>query len=271
MHEPRHVVLVSVGNTRTRFAVGELGEARPGQLEPSRVFENADLPALAGAIADEADRADATSVFVASVNPRVSEELAHLLEQTGQLKIQLFHTDLPIPIAHTLTDPSTVGQDRLLSALGAFSRSQQACIIIDAGTAVTVDFVDGQGTFHGGAIAPGIRMMADALHEHTASLPRAEIAAGHLHPPPEAPFGKDTVEAINLGVTASVVGLAHLLIDRYAQFYEAYPRVVATGGDAPFLFENDPLVEQIVPDLVLVGMLAACEMLAAREPDDDEA
>jgi type III pantothenate kinase len=272
MPEQQNVVLVSVGNTRTRFAVGTLGEgagASPGQLEPSRVRENDDAAALATAIAEEADKGDARTVVIASVNNGVADELARRLEMTGQLTVRRFGPDLPIPIANSLTDDTTVGQDRLLNALGAFARSRQACIVIDAGTAVTVDFVDGEGTFHGGAIAPGIRMMRDALHEFTAALPKAELSPEFLHQSPSPPFGKDTVEAINLGVTSSVIGLAHLLIDRYAEFYEAYPRVVATGGDAGFLFENDALVEQIVPDLVLIGMLAACEVHDSGADDAD--
>ncbi len=269
-------MLVSVGNTRTRFAVGTVGGAAsatgaPGQLEPSRVRENDDPAALATAIADEADKGDANLIVIASVNNSVAEELSRRLEMGGQFSVRRFGPDFPIPIANSLTDDSTVGQDRLLNALGAFARSRQACIVIDAGTAVTVDFVDGEGTFHGGAIAPGIRMMRDALHEKTAALPKAELGPTFLHAPPEPPFGKDTVEAINLGVTASVIGLAHHLIDRYAEFYEAYPRVVATGGDAGLLFENDALVEQIVPDLVLVGMLAACEIhTSGDDADHDE-
>lgn len=270
MESTRHVLLVSVGNSRTRVALGSLSGAAHGQLDPSRVYENSGIEALAAAIADEADRADASLIVTASVNNAVCDELEGALLRTGQFQVQRLGRDLPIPIANTLEDDTTVGHDRLLAALGAFARSRQACVVIDAGTAVTVDFVDGEGTFHGGAIAPGIRMMRDALHEHTAALPAVELAPKHLHGAGEPPFGKSTVEAINLGVTASVVGLAHLLIDRYAEFYEAYPRVVATGGDAPMLFEHDQLVEHIVPDLVLVGMLAACEIHASGDEDDDD-
>lgn len=246
------VVLISIGNTRARLAA-----ASGSTLEPSRVVDCANPEGVTAAARELVERFGAPAVLIASVNEPVASKLSATL---GGVKVLRIGTDIAIPIQHTLTDASTVGQDRLLNALGAFARSQQACIVVDAGTAVTVDFVDGEGTFHGGAIAPGIRMMRDALHAHTAALPKAEIAAEHLHAPPEPPFGKNTVEAINLGITASVTGLVHLLIDRYAAFYEAYPRVVATGGDAPLLFEHDELVESIVPDLPLIGMLTAWEL-----------
>jgi type III pantothenate kinase len=262
----RAVVLVSVGNTRTRFAVAPAD----GPLEPSRVMASAGAEEIAEAILEAAGRADAGAALIASVNEPVGSQIARLLGDAGvdkRLAVGRLGSDVPIPVQHTLTDGSSVGQDRLLNALGAFSRSHQACIIIDAGTAVTVDFVDGHGVFHGGAIAPGLTMMRDALHERTAALPRVEIGPA-VQTAGGQPFGKTTAQAINLGIASMVVGMAHLLIDRYAEFYEAYPRVIATGGDAPLLFENDPLVEHIVPDLALIGMQTAWQLRAGEEDDN---
>jgi type III pantothenate kinase len=200
----------------------------------------------------------------------------------------------------SLDEPGSVGQDRLLDALGAFSRSNQACVVIDAGTAVTVDFVDGQGVFHGGAIAAGLAMMLDALHERTSRLPIVKVTpellagprlktaavpgAGPSSPAEEPldtdeqtvplipePFGKTTSQAMAIGAAAAVQGLVHILVDRYAEFYGAYPRVVATGGDAPLLFEQDPLVEVIVPDLTLIGMFAALRTIEDLDQAADSA
>jgi type III pantothenate kinase len=268
------LLLVSVGNTRTRFAV-----VRDGQLEPSRVEPNADPEALFRAVASHRSDTEsvdgeppATPVMLASVNRPVSDALQRSLQQAGRhvSRLGTDAADLPIPIEHTLEEPSGVGADRLLDALGAFSRARAACVVIDAGTAITVDFIDGQGVFHGGAIAPGLRMMLEALHEKTAALPLVALSPESLPPADEKapPFGRSTRPAIALGVISAARGLAHLLIDRYAQFYEAYPRVIATGGDAALLFENDPLVEHILPDLPLMGMLEAYRRL---EQLDDEA
>lgn len=273
------LVLVSVGNTRTRAAA-----VADGALEPSRVIPNADAASLAGGVAGLVEPAAGAepTVVIASVNAPVADALESDLVGRG-VRVLRFGRDLAVPIANTLDDDTTVGQDRLLGALGAFGRSNQACVVIDAGTAVTVDFVDGEGTFHGGAIAPGLRMMLGALHERTAALPLVEVARDPLPAggpaegpdgaPRPTPFGKDTRSAIAIGVVSAVRGLAHELIDRYAEFYEAYPRIVATGGDAPLLFEHDPLVETIVPDLTLIGMLEAVQRLdrLAGEDDDSDA
>jgi len=137
--------------------------------------------------------------------------------------------DLGLPLHHTLDDATTLGQDRALNAIGAFARAGQACVIVDAGTAITVDFIDGVGTFHGGMIAPGLNMMLRALHEQTAALPKIELADPGIE---RGVYGKDTAHAMLLGVMTSARGLLHAAIDKYAEAYGAYPQVIATGGDA---------------------------------------
>lgn len=267
------MVLVSMGNSRTRVTVAESGQLRPSVIHPTD-----DQPGLASAIAELArEQGDPPRpVVLASVNASAAEDLEMRLSGQG-LDVQRFGRDLPIPIALDMDDPTTVGQDRLLDALGAFHRSQQACIVIDAGTAITVDFVDGEGTFHGGAIGPGLGMMLRALHEQTAALPKVTLDPA-LAPPPQfdpedpnpmarTPFGKSTPHAMTVGVVSAARGMVHLLIDRYADFYNGYPRVVATGGDAGLLFEHDALVEHVVPDLTLLGMLAALERLAKLDEE----
>lgn len=270
------LLLVSVGNTRTRFA-----RTAGGHLEPSVCIGNSDPERLVEEVSRAAREVGTVParVVLASVNDPIADRLeAGLRGQAGNegpaacngeggggLTVIRVGRDLPVPLEHTLPPPVTVGQDRLLDALGAYTRSQQACVVVDAGTAVTVDFVDGAGVFHGGAIAPGLRMMLSAMHGGTASLPAVDLAPGLLPEAGRAPFGRTTPQAMVVGVVAAVRGLVHHLVDRYAEFYEAYPRVVATGGDAPLLFDNDLLVEAIVPDLTLIGMAAACRIVASAD------
>lgn len=261
------LILISVGNTRTRYALaiaGGGGGAEGRELQPALVVDNADAPAHVAALERLTRDADDAQILVASVNDRAAESAIARLPDAG--RVRRFGRDLLVPIPHTLTPPITVGQDRLLCALGAFARSEQACIVVDAGTAITVDFVDGQGVFHGGAIAPGLRMMLRALHDGTSALPLVDLtppkdaAAAPVAGDEPVPFGKTTQDAIRTGVLGAARGLVHHLVDRYAEFYKAYPRVIATGGDAPLLFDNDPIVERVEPDLVLIGMLSAWEL-----------
>ena len=259
------LLAVSIGNTRTR-----VGVFHDKELDHAGATSNADLNALAAAILEVPVSNPGAPLVIASVNNPVAEPLIQLLEPKIKARggdIYRFGHDLTIPIQNALTDASTVGQDRLLNAVGAFARAQQACIIVDAGTAITVDFVDGQGIFQGGAISPGLNMMLRALHEHTAALP--EIKYEII--PDAAPFGKDTRGAMLLGVQSAALGLVRVLTEKYAEFYGAYPQVIATGGDARTLFEGDDLIEHIVPDLTLIGIQAACRIQLGLDGDDAEA
>ena len=251
------ILAAAVGNSRSRLGLFDSGE-----LHHPVAVSNADESAFVDALASFADHAG-LHLVVASVNDPMADRVPELAERAG-LGFAGEHRigrDLGIPIRHTLDDTATVGHDRLLNALGAFSKAQQACVVIDAGTAVTVDFVDGEGTFQGGVIAPGLGLMLRALHEHTAALPDVPYKAPD---PARGAFGKDTAHAMRLGVRNAVLGLVHRQVELFAEAYEAYPQIVATGGDAPGLFEDDEIVEHVVPDLQLVGIHAACVAALAQ-------
>jgi type III pantothenate kinase len=287
-----NIVAVSVGNTRTRWGVFQGRE-----LHESGALENTDAGLIEAIAAAAGEGAGAPPVVIASVNNKVADQIEAGLRARGLGGsgvrggdggggVHRIGRDIPIPLRHTLrADAKSVGQDRLLCALAAFARAEQACVVVDAGTAVTVDFVDGQGVFQGGVIAPGLNLMLKALHEGTAALPAIKYerpGKGEVQVVQEereegepraegvaVPFGKNTRDAMLLGVQAAAQGLVHEMIDRYAEFYGAYPQIVATGGDAGALFEDDPLVEHIVADLPLMGIQIACEK--ALGDDDDEA
>lgn len=253
-------VAVNVGNTRTQVA-----RVIGGSLEQVERYSNADPPRIVQAII-EAHRgmdADGAAVVIASVNDPVAKHLqSAVVDQTG-VDVYRIGDDLPAPIG-TQLDPETItGVDRLLNAAAAYAAVGQACIVIDAGTAITVDFVDGAGTFQGGAIAPGARMQLNALHEHTAALPSLDYRV-----PEDEPFGKNTGQAMLQGVHFGLRGLVWKLVERYAEAYGAFPQVIATGGDAEALFGGDELVNNIVPNLTLLGIAAAVKQALAAEPDD---
>lgn len=228
---------------------------------------NADLVSLTSALAHAAEHAgeeERGAVVVASTNHAFRDELLDAL--VPSLKVEVFRIgmDIEIPARHALSDEAAVrtGQDRLLNAIGAFDRVKQACCIVSAGTAMTVDFVDGHGVFQGGAILPGVRMWLRSMHEHTSALPMVEPRR-----PDSAHFGTGTEQAILHGMFHGVRGAVRALVERYAEGYGAYPKIIATGGDAKFLFEEDELIELIDPDLTLRGIAVATRSILAG---DDE-
>ena len=261
-NEGPNLVAVSVGNTRT-----QVGSFHAGKLTESARFANADLSrALEHVVRawSQIRELDRSAILLASVNDAIAQRLTAMIE--GQLSTEIYRVgeDVPVPIGQQL-DPETItGVDRLLNAAAAYEKLRQACIVVDAGTAVTVDFVDGEGTFHGGAIAPGARMQLRALHEHTSALPELEFAA-----PDADAFGRSTRQAMLHGVFHGIRGMVWKLTEQYAEHYGAYPRVIATGGDAALLFEHDELIDNIVPDLTLLGIAAAARIALARETEPE--
>lgn len=266
MHDPSAPLLtLAVGNTRAR-----IGLFRGRELHDPVSIALDDSARLAAAASTLTETAPDAVAVVSSVNPAKSDAIISALSALG-LDVLRVDADVPVPIAMALDDHSTLGQDRRLCALAASRRAEQACVVVDAGTAITVDFVDGEGTFQGGVIAPGLTMMLRALHQGTAQLPSLTFAA------PDAtrgPFGKDTRHAMLLGVMNAARGLVRETVEKFAEQYQAYPQIIATGGDAPTLFEHDGLVEHLVPDLQLMGIMESWRSLVGADeaepgPDDD--
>ena len=255
---PINLLAVSVGNTHTR-----LGSFQEGELVDTRAYRNEEL----GLVVDEAEQAfgairsrERATVLLSSVCPDITDRLRSDLQKRLGVGVGRVDEDLMIPIGRQLDPEAIIGEDRLLNAAAAYDTLRQACVIIDAGTAMTVDFLDGAGTVHGGAIVPGAQMMLESLQQRTEQLPEVEMDR------PEEPVGHNTVEAMRSGVYHALQGASRELTERYAEMAGAYPCVVATGGNADLLFRGYELVERIVPELTLHGM-AVTLRTALQQPD----
>ena len=252
------LVAVSVGNTRTAVA-----HFHGDRLHGTKHLVNDDLAAVVDAVEEAwAHRGEEDGeIVIASVNDPVAIEVETKVASATGADVWRIGRDLEVPIGRCLDEGATPGQDRLLAAAAAFAMTKQAVIVVDAGTAVTVDFIDGEGTFHGGAIAPGAQVQLDAMHARTAALPEVRFE----RPSDEDAFGRNTVSAMRLGVFEGIRGMVQTLVERYATSYGAFPLVVATGGDAETLFADCPSVQRVVPDLVLQGIRVAVEAAGAPE------
>ncbi|MEO0716345.1 MAG: type III pantothenate kinase [Planctomycetota bacterium] len=255
-------VALAVGNSRARlgrFDGRELADPRSMSIGHSKDDAKAVADAVRSAMGDQR-----LAVVMSSVHAEASDRIAEAL--TG-IDVHRVGRDVPVPIDMAVDDVGTVGQDRLLCALAAWTRSKTACVVVDAGTALTVDFVDGEGVFQGGAIVPGVRMMLAAMASGTAALPEVDFDPAEE----PGPFGKDTRRAMALGARSALRGAVRELVDSYAIAYEAYPPVVATGGDAELLMHEGGLVEYVVPDLQLMGIQASVEAAVESAIDDGDA
>ena len=163
----------------------------------------------------------------------------------------LFDHDTPIPIRNGYNSPETLGQDRLAAAVGAaFLCPKQNILIIDAGSAITYDFVSDEGEYVGGNIAPGLKMRLTMLHRMTKKLPLVEVEENELLPL----FGKTTRDAIAAGVIRGIVyEVKGYIRSLNAQLQQL--TVLLTGGNAPFIANNSRNTSfTLEKNLVLIGL-----------------
>ncbi len=248
---------LTIGNTRTSIAT-----IKGSEIESTASFDSSETSTIVeNAIKGwKAMESDYPQIIIATSNETASDTISAALADQTSRQIWQIGEDVPAAIGQHL-DPETItGIDRLLNATAAWALCNQACVIIDAGTCVTVDFVDGEGTFHGGAIAPGARMQLTSMHEKTSALPEVAFEA-----PLHEAFGKNTAQAMLQGVFHGIQGMVRQLCEQYAMRYGAYPHIIATGGDAETLFKEDDLIDQIIPDLQMQGIAISVQFALTEE------
>jgi type III pantothenate kinase len=232
-----------VGNTRIA-----LGAVRGEEVYVCRELATSDLEHLPAVLSELWEAMDKPRRIVAcSVNPAALETLkaaAVALEEP----VAVIGDDIPLPIATALGEPEKIGTDRLCCAAAAFQRLGQACVVVDAGTAVTIDCVSDEGVFLGGAILPGMKMQAAALHAGAAQLPAVELTD------PSWVFGGNTAEAITGGIVYGLRGAVRERVEAYATELRKWPLVILTGGDAELLGMDKGIVQAVVPQLCLIGI-----------------
>lgn len=144
-------------------------------------------------------------------------------------------------------NPKEVGADRIANAVAAFSIYGGPAIVVDFGTANTIEAISDKGEYLGGAIFPGIEISMDALFGRAAALRRVELVA------PKHVIGKSTIESVQSGAVYGFAGQTDALVDRFVA--ELGPcSVIATGGLAPLVMPHSRTIEYIEPWLTLLGL-----------------
>lgn len=187
-----------------------------------------------------------TQAILASV-VEVDEDSYQWLDSLNIPVIKL-NSETPVPIINLYKSPETLGYDRLAAVVGANEQfPERDILVIDAGTAITYEFIDAQGRYHGGNISPGMQMRFKALHQYTNRLPLVEAKGRILS------MGVDTETAIRAGV---IKGIEHEISGYITSLKHKYPELLVflTGGDE-FSFDTN-LKNIIFADsfLVLKGL-----------------
>jgi type III pantothenate kinase len=145
-------------------------------------------------------------------------------------------------------NPKEVGADRIVNAVAAYDRYASACIVVDFGTATTLDYVTGRGEYAGGAIAPGLGISMNALIEHAAKLYRVELVR------PREAVGRTTIGAIQSGLIFGYTALVDGLVWRIRKERGEKARVIATGGLAELIAQESETIEEVDEFLTLKGL-----------------
>ncbi len=245
-----NLLAVNVGNSRVALGVFVSGELV--WTERVAVTDTEGLTkALTRVYEGHLKNQEGAAVAGASVNAAAKVSVDSAVKAATGFDVEWVGSDLDVPIPVKTKEPKKTGLDRVLNIAAAYDVLGKGCLVVDAGTAVTVDCCSDKGEFLGGAIAPGVRLQLDALHTGTASLPTVELAA------PAGTFGEDTASAIQQGVYHGIRGLVQHMAEAFALDLGVWPEVIATGGDAEVLFEGWELVHSVSPDLTLHGIAKA--------------
>lgn len=246
------LLAIEQGNTNTLFAVHD-GETWVAQwrsaTEAARTADEyavwlSQLLAMAGLTLSSLD-----GCIISSVVPQSLFNLRNLSRRYLHVEPLVIGENADLGIQVRITKPSEAGADRLVNAVGAHMIYPGDLIVIDSGTATTFDVVAADGGLEGCAIAPGINLSMQALHDAAAKLPRIAIQK------PEHAIGKDTVEAMQSGVFWGYIALIEGLIGRIKSEWGRPMTVVATGGVASLFDGATTAIDHFDHDLTIRGML----------------
>src|SRR5262245_36987951 len=174
-----------------------------------------------------------------------AQELAHKFFHIDPLIVGPgIKTGMPIHYE----SPKDVGADRIVNAIAAYEKYHDSCIIVDFGTATTIDLISKKGEYIGGAIAPGLSISLEALVQRASKLPRIEVVK------PKEVVGRNTVSSIQAGIFFGYVGLVDGIVRQIEKENGVKAKVVATGGLAPLVASECDTISEVDEFLTLDGL-----------------
>jgi type III pantothenate kinase len=256
------LLAIDIGNTNIAFGVFEVETLRATWNIATDLNKTADEYAVLllnllprdGLALSDIDHAVICSV-VPPLDPIV-DELSQRYLLTSPLVVS---PGIKTGVRIGIDNPREVGADRVVNAAAAHRLYGGPLIIIDFGTATTLDAISEDGEYLGGAIAPGIGIAAEALFTRASKLPRIELV------PPEHAIGRNTVMAMQSGVMFGYVGLVESLVARIRQELGGKAKIVATGGLANVIAKETKVIDEVNPNLTLIGLRFIHEMNRSGE------
>jgi len=192
---------------------------------------------------------DVSHVILASVVPRLTAAWEDVAAVACEGQIQVVGPGLKTGMPIRYDNPHEVGADRIVNGVAAFERLGGPVIVVDFGTATTVDVIDASGAYLGGAIAPGVETSAEALFTKAARLSKVDLEA------PSAVIGTNTRMSVQAGLLLGEAAMVDGLVRRVWQELDAETPVIATGGLAESMSSLCDTITHVDQDLTLRGLL----------------
>jgi type III pantothenate kinase len=234
------ILEVDIGNTRTKWRC-----LQDGVVQARGVVSEGELGEWANTVGREYSP---KMIRVACVGARrVVDELGHRANEWGCELLEAQTTREVASIRCGYDDPSSMGVDRWLAVVAAYSQFGQACVVVDVGSAVTVDLVDNSGQHLGGYIVPGFGMMCQSLFQGTGKVKVVPLISADIGP------GISTSEAVSHGGLLMVKAMVEQAAENLSDMGDPV-QIVVTGGDAGRLIEVLSGVVSHVPELVMDGL-----------------
>jgi len=203
------------------------------------------------------DITEVTATAMCSVVPSATDAIADaLLIATGTTAV-VIGPDSPLPITLDVDEPLSVGADRVVNTVAAMHLFRIDVIVVDFGTATTLDCITKDGAFLGGIIAPGLKTSGENLVRRAAKLQPTELG------PPARAMGKRTEDCIRAGLIFGAADAVDGLVRRLKSEWPSrdVPKVIATGGYAALVAKYSSEIEEVHPDLTLRGLQVAHRLL----------
>ena len=262
------LLAIDAGNTNVVFALfdhstgaGEIRARWRIATDPRRTADEYAVWLMQLLEIEGIEREAVSAIIIATVVPRALHNLEQLAAKYFRLP-PMIAGQAPVEwgIDIDVDDPRTLGADRAVNAIAAHAKYPGDLIIVDFGTATTIDAVDFNGAYKGGIIAPGINLSLDALVGNTAKLPRIAIEA----PASASVIGRNTEDQMLIGIYWGYVAMIEGLIARMKAEIARPVKVVATGGLAVLFQAHAQLFDHVDADLTLDGLaLLAGQAVAA--------
>lgn len=262
-----NLIAVDIGNTNIRlglFLKGEEKEVKsvPGDSESMLKKHLKSMWERIPVSKSSKEKKRNGVLIVSSVKPAWTEMIREIAKEHLGEKTLMIGKEIPFPMDLSVekTYKDKIGTDRVVTAAAAYAVVEDAVVVADFGTAVTIDLIDESGIFLGGVIVPGFEASAQALKELTAQLPKIKMKK------PKGVYGTNTEEAINCGLYYSAIATLQEIVRRFAEKIGKWPQTIITGEGAKLIKDDCKFIDNYVPDLVIKGIaLAYQKYIESRE------